>query len=34
MNQLNRIALKNADTDYDFNVYSLGCEDTVPYMPT
>ncbi len=30
MKQLNRIALKNADTDYDFNIYSLGREDTFP----
>ena len=30
MNHLNRIALKNASTDYDFNVYSMGREDTAP----
>ena len=30
MNEFNRLAVKNGDTDYDFNVYSMGLENTEP----
>ena len=30
MNGLSRVAVKRGDTDYDFNVYSMGLESTEP----
>ena len=30
MSILSRVAVKSGDTDYDFNVYSVGFENTVP----
>lgn len=30
MSILSRVAVKSGDTDYDFNVYSVGLESTVP----